>query len=74
MKSFLLEGKDPVILLSQYHGCWWPGDERGQGINNHGIDLVILKYSSFSARSINTLRPEWKGHCFDEDFMLPDVL
>ena len=23
----------------QYHGCWWPGDARSQGINNHDIDL-----------------------------------
>ena len=33
--------KDLCILLSQYHGCWWPGDTRSQGISSHDIDLVI---------------------------------
>ena len=27
-------------LHSQYHGCWWPGDARIQGISNHDIDLI----------------------------------
>ena len=28
---------------SQYHGWWWPGDARSQGISNHDIDLVKLE-------------------------------
>ena len=31
------------ILLhvsSQYHGCWWLGDIRSQGISSHGTDSV----------------------------------
>ena len=27
-----------LILHSQYHGCWCPGDTRSQGICSHGID------------------------------------
>ena len=25
-------------LQRQYHGCWWHGDARSQGICNHNID------------------------------------
>ena len=32
---------------------WWPGDTKSQGISSHGIDLVILEYSSFSTRWVN---------------------
>ena len=33
------EDKDLSIGHSQYHGCWWPGDTRSQGISSHDIDL-----------------------------------
>ena len=33
------------ILHNRYHGCWWPGDARSQGISSNSIDLVILEYS-----------------------------
>ena len=59
MKLCLLrvpENEDPFILRSQKHGWWWPGDARGQVINRHGIDLVILEYSRFRFRRVNTLR------------------
>ena len=34
---------NPVILHNQYHGCWWPGDARRQGISSHSADLILLK-------------------------------
>ena len=37
LKSSLGEGKDLFILESQYHGCWWSGNTRSQGISSHGI-------------------------------------
>ena len=40
--SLLIENKGPLILHSQYHGCWWAGDARSQGINRHGLDLVLV--------------------------------
>ena len=41
-----MEDKDTLILSSQYHGCWWPGDASRQDINNHDIDLFLQEYSS----------------------------
>ena len=32
------------ILLSPYHGCWWPGHTRSQSISNYGTDLVRKRY------------------------------
>ena len=61
LKSFLGEDKDLFTLLSQYHGCWCPGDVRSQGINSHGIDLVLLEWSSFSTRRVNSLTSGWCG-------------
>ena len=43
LKLFIMEGKDLVILYSQYHGCRWPGNTRSQGINSNGIDIVLLE-------------------------------
>ena len=40
----LVENKDPFILYSQYHGCWWPGDLRRQGISCYGTDIVYPEY------------------------------
>ena len=34
------QDKDLPTLHDQYHGCWWPGDARSQGISNHDFDLV----------------------------------
>ena len=50
VKSFFVEGKDLLILHTKYHGRWWPGDVRGQGINSHGIDLVLSQYSGSSTK------------------------
>ena len=48
LKSFLLDDKELFIPHNQYHGCWWPGNIRSQGISNHGIDKVIKQYSWLS--------------------------
>ena len=45
MESITMEDKDLLILQSQYHGCWCPGDTRSQGISSHGIELVWRDYS-----------------------------
>ena len=29
------------ILYNQYHGCWWPGIVRSQGISRHSTGLVL---------------------------------
>ena len=49
LKSFRIANKGLLVLYSQHHGCCWSGDGRSQGISSRGIDLGILKYSSFSA-------------------------
>ena len=48
-----MEDKDLFVVSRQYHGCWWPGDSRSQGINSHGIVLVLPEYSSLSTRRAN---------------------
>ena len=48
-----MEDKDLFILYIQYHGCWWSGNARGQGINSHDIHLV-LEYSAFGTRGFNS--------------------
>ena len=45
LRFIIQENKNLLISHSQYHGCWWPGDNRSQGINSHGIDLVSWEYS-----------------------------
>ena len=44
--------KDLFILLSQYHGCWWPGDARSQVISSHGVEN-FSEYSSFRTIKVN---------------------
>ena len=41
-----------IIPCSQYHGGWWLGDARSQGISSHDIDLFIPEYSSLSTRMV----------------------
>ena len=41
MISFHIVDKNPFILYSQYHGYWWPGEARGQGINIYGNSLLL---------------------------------
>ena len=52
LKSFLMEERNTFIQHNQYHGCWWPGDIRSQGIRSHGIDLFFLEYSSLTTRRV----------------------
>ena len=57
-----MRNEDLFILHNQYHGSWWPGDTRSQGISSHGIDIVFLsshgidivfpKYSNISTRTV----------------------
>ena len=37
----LVTHKDPVILQSQYHACWFSGDTRSQGFSSLLIDWVL---------------------------------
>ena len=41
LKSFLLEGKDLLILHSQYHGCWWHGNTRNHDVRSPDIDIKL---------------------------------
>ena len=43
----------PWPVYIQYHGYWWPGDARNQGINSHGIELF---------RNITSSTPEGLTH------------
>ena len=57
LEIFPMKYKHLLILLGQYHGCWWLGNARSQ-ISNHGIGRVILECSGFSSGSFlknNTL-------------------
>ena len=38
------------ILRGKYHGCWWPGDARSQGICSPGFDLVRPEHFGLSTR------------------------
>ena len=37
-----------LILQSQFHGYWWPGDARSQDNKNPGIDVIFPEYSSLT--------------------------
>ena len=43
---------DDKDLNSQYHGCWYPGDKRSQGISSNGTDLVIPENSGLGNRRV----------------------
>ena len=42
------------IALCKYHGCWWPGCEKSQGISSYGIDLVSLNIQVSAPGRVNT--------------------
>ena len=45
--SFLVDelAQDVEILPHiQYHGCWWPGDSKNQGISSYGVTLFSQEY------------------------------
>ena len=41
LKSFRVEDRDTLISHSQYHGCWWSGNTRSQGINSYGSPRIF---------------------------------
>ena len=42
--------KNFLVLYSQCHACWCPGDGRSQGINSQCIDVVLPTYSGLRIR------------------------
>ena len=56
LKSILMYVKDLFIIHDQYHGCWWPGDARSQGISSGGINLFTSEYSDLSIKRVNTAK------------------
>ena len=67
LKSFISQGKAWFILQIHGYGCWWPGPTRSQGINSLGTAIVILRYSGFSTRMVNSLRLRQNGRHFSDD-------
>ena len=51
-----MKDKNIHIAHSQYHGCWWPGGIRSQGISSNGIDLVFAEYSSLNTKRFHIPR------------------
>ena len=43
------------FLHIQYHYFWWTGDPRNQGINSHGIYLVVLEYAGLTIRMVRVV-------------------
>ena len=59
------EDKGTHIAHSQYHGCWYLGDARSQGISSHGIDRGISrKRFSIGHRKLKIL---WMGSCDQQE-------
>ena len=53
-------GREGPILLTQSHGCWWPGHERSQLISSHGVDLSCREYFDLSTRRLhNEAETKW---------------
>ena len=47
--------QEPIFIRhKQHHDSWWPGDAGSQGINSHGIELVLPKYSDFTTIGVKT--------------------
>ena len=42
-----------LFLHGQYHGCWWPGDARSQGISNN--DIQYVKPNKFGPRTFRII-------------------
>ena len=57
-----LKHKDLHILSTQYHGYWWPGDARSQGISGNGIELVLQEYHSLNTRRVNHTHSSMVSH------------
>ena len=46
LKFMPKKDKELLVVHSQFHGSWCPGDESNQGKSCHCIDLVRPKYSA----------------------------
>ena len=59
LKSYITEDKDPFscILNSQYHGCWWSGDARSQGISTHVLTPYFWDIPVFASEGLNKWGP-----------------
>ena len=53
------------LSYSQYHGCWWPGDPRSQGISSNDIDLAKQEYSRLSNRLVGETKIHFQAMCVD---------
>ena len=53
LQSLLTEDKTSPIQPNQYHGCWWTGDARSQGISGYSIDLILRGYFKLITKIIN---------------------
>ena len=51
-----MEDKVLFNLYSQYHGCWYPGDIRSQGMSSHGIDPVSSKWFRSHMVGVNKMQ------------------
>ena len=50
---FHMKDKDMLVPHCQYHGSWWPGVAKSQGISSHSIDVILPEYSSLSTTRLN---------------------
>ena len=65
LKSFLMEGNDSSVLHIWYHGCWWPGTARSQGIEQSSSWPSYPKISVSAPEGWTYLFiPELNGHHF----------
>ena len=53
----LKDYKDIPIPYCHYHGSWWPGDTRNQGISIHDINPV---YAQFPIANTGRFNIDWK--------------
>ena len=65
-----MQNKDSFIVHRQYHGSWWPGEARNQGISNHGIDQILTEYPGLGARKVRSVPCDFK----DQVKSIEDVL
>ena len=70
-----LRKKDPILLYSLYHYCWWPGDARNQWHNNRNYtDWVIPEYSGPQFNIKMTSCHYRRSHCGDKTILRPSYL
>ena len=62
--SFLVVDKNPFILHSQYHGCWYPGNARSQGWILEMIPSWLAQIQSCNHDQLITFhkRQSWSAH------------